>query len=286
MEVSKKNGGIIFVLLLNSINVLSGVALVLGGTYGNKSGILQMHQLSKSRLCTMPESFNLPVARKEHAAITLDKYLVVCGGVEIKGSNATEEDILSDSCNLLDPSSAKWYQLPAMPTALAGAASVSSSNKFYLLGGRTKEGPSNKVLVFDQMSKQWFEGVGLSAARYGACAVIKNGVVVVTGGANSQGYLSSVEMYDTRTGEGWVALPNMTLSRAMHGCAIASKKDLVSVNDNEEDEEEFLLVAGGSGQSNETSTSVEAISFKQSQSGWVQIRPLGSNRYRTFQKVK
>jgi hypothetical protein len=124
-----------------------------------------------------------------------------------------------------------WEQGPselALPAGRAAAATFTSGETIYLIGGRTDGGASASVLsttVFEGNLTQWQEGAALPEPRSDAAVANLSGTPYVIGGLDAGGAPTSTVFRGVVEGgelTGWEALDDLTLPVALADAAAAS----------------------------------------------------------------
>jgi N-acetylneuraminic acid mutarotase len=141
------------------------------------------------------------------AAVTLDDYIYILGGVG--GSGALLR---------YDPADNSWDSLASPAQAREHTAAVALDGLIYAVGGRwAGVGELSSVEVYDPIRDEWSSGGTLNRARAGhAAAVVGESIVVLGGEVLSSGRetLDSVEIFNPQEGI-WKTVEPMPIS--LHG---------------------------------------------------------------------
>jgi N-acetylneuraminic acid mutarotase len=160
---------------------------------------------------TWSELAAMPEPRMAGAAVALDGFLYVAGGVG--GSQALLR---------YDPALDSWTALASLNQPREHVAAVALGGKIYALAGRWSViGELNSVEVYDPAANAWSAGTPMNVARGGLAAAILQDRIVVAGGEviiTHQETLDSVELFDPARGE-WALAP--ALPGALHGVPAA-----------------------------------------------------------------
>ncbi len=91
----------------------------------------------------------------------------------------------------------RWQVMAPIPAETAGAAVVNAGEKLYAIGGRTAEGVSDRVDIYDPEQDAWSAGKQKPLAAADIAAALLNGKIYVPGGRLASGELTNaLEVYD------------------------------------------------------------------------------------------
>ena len=167
---------------------------------GKLSNVISELQLTSpytvKELCQMPEP------RQRHGAVVFEDKVLILGG---DTPNNTTDSVLE-----FDRKRKKCKEMPKLPFALRGMATVRWRDEAVVLGGLTKDNQElNDVFMYNCKTGKTTALPSMLKKRCGCCAVITGNTIVVMGGENEKDdYLSSVECF-TMGSSTWEYLPVM-----------------------------------------------------------------------------
>lgn len=149
----------------------------------------------------------------------------------------------NNTWQLYDPLQNLWITLPELPSKrrhLANFGTVSTSQKLFVLGGRsdavdpvTSERDdnfsTNEVWLFDLITRTWSMRAPMLVSRaMFACCVVDGKIVVAGGFTSISKSTSKAEMYDSEK-DVWIPLPDLlhTHDSACSGLVIGGKMHIV-----------------------------------------------------------
>lgn len=95
--------------------------------------------------------------------------------------------IISD-VSVYDPIGLKWFRGPDLPTPVRDAvAGVYRDRYIYVLGGYSKEGPTQVVQLYDSLTKKWLQATPLPSAVFGHAGAVVGDFILYTDGAKANG---------------------------------------------------------------------------------------------------
>ena len=169
-----------------------------------QSSVISELQLTSP--CAMKELCQMPEPRAYHGVEVFEDKVLILGGY-ISGNT-------TDSALEFDPKRKKCKEMPKLPFAVRGMATVRWRDEAVVLGGRDKVGQElNGVLMYNSKTGKTTALPSMLEKRWNCCAVITGNTIVVMGGLNEKGkYLSSAECF-TMGSSTWEYLPAMNKAR-------------------------------------------------------------------------
>ncbi|HET9406104.1 MAG TPA: kelch repeat-containing protein [Candidatus Sulfotelmatobacter sp.] len=138
--------------------------------------------------------------RLDAAAAGAKGKLFVFGGyvVDAQGNEMTVPDV-----NAYTPDDRRWYRASDIPVAVDGAVIGVTHDRFiYLIGGRSKSGPTNSVQVYDSEKDTWSQATASPGTPvFGHAGTVLNDTIVYVDGAaknpagSNPSYISSSECW-------------------------------------------------------------------------------------------
>jgi len=119
------------------------------------------------------------------AVAVADEVFVMGGFVPDKsGLQAVVADV-----SVYDPIGLRWYRGPDLPTAVRDAAAGEYRERYiYVVGGFSKQGPTNEVQLFDTVSKQWSQATPYPGpAVFGNAGTVVGNTIISIDGAKASG---------------------------------------------------------------------------------------------------
>ena len=104
---------------------------------------------------------SMKVARARHSAIAVQGKIYVFGGYSLEGRATLA------SCEVYDPITRKWEQIPDMGQKRKEAAVAVSDAKIIIIGGFDDQRRMNTAEMFDTVRNQWVPLPVMSNARIG-----------------------------------------------------------------------------------------------------------------------
>lgn len=133
-------------------------------------------------------------------AVAVREQILLLGGFvpDDRGMQA----IVPDS-SIYDPGALKWYRGPDIPTPVRDAiAGVYRDRYVYLVGGYSRNGPTNEVQIYDAQEQRWLPAASFPGrAVFGHAGTVVNDAIVYVDGAaaNANGqaprYVASTECW-------------------------------------------------------------------------------------------
>ena len=158
-----------------------------------------------SSACTLKELCQMPEPRGCHGAEAIEDKVLILGGSNSNG--ATMDSVLE-----FDSTTKKCKEMPKLPFALRGMATVCWRDEVVVIGGFDKDSElRNDVFMYNSKTGKITALPSMLEKRNGCCAVITGDTIVVMGGVNGE-YLSSVECF-TMGSSTWEYLPAMNYAR-------------------------------------------------------------------------
>ena len=166
----------------------------------------------------------MPTARQSPSVISYQKWLVVAGGCDERGSFCRNVEILNTI-------SGQWYEASPLPNGCSEMSSVVNRNMWYRLGGYTSRGASKQVfsVCLDElvsqavthsasttslsMSSPW-QILPVTPLAY-STALILNGALLAVGGMNS----SAIHLYQPSS-KRWVKVAGLPDQRSDCACIV------------------------------------------------------------------
>jgi N-acetylneuraminic acid mutarotase len=148
----------------------------------------------------------MPEARMSAAAVTLDDYVYVIGGV------GPTYDLLR-----YDPAEDEWERLGALNYPTEHNAAVVLDGVIYLLGGRWQRTAFDDVETYDPETDTWEAAPPMNEPRSGFSAAVIDGKIITGGGEILSAppvLLDTAEIYDPQT-ETWAYIE--PLPTGIHG---------------------------------------------------------------------
>ena len=163
----------------------------------------------------------MPSARHSPSVISYQKWLVVAGGWNEKGSRSNEVE-------LLDTSSGQWYEGSPLPTACSSMSSAINGNMWYLSGGYSSQGQANKHVFSVCLDELISQAVSQSASSTSSpwqtlpeapladsTVLILNGALLTVGGWDS----SSIHLYQPGS-RSWVKVGDLPQPLWLCACTV------------------------------------------------------------------
>ncbi len=119
------------------------------------------------------------------AVAVTDEVFVIGGFVPDKtGLQAIVADV-----SVYDPIGLRWYRGPDLPTAVRDAAAGEYRERYvYVIGGFSKQGPTNEVQVYDTVGKQWSQATPYPGpAVFGNAGTVVGDTIISIDGAKASG---------------------------------------------------------------------------------------------------
>ena len=155
---------------------------------------------------------DMPTARDEALAVTIDGNIYVMGGADY---SKTLKGVRFDKVEIYDTQRNKWIaSTKAMPLATDHGAAAVYADKIYVVGGFI-EGrvPTNKLFIYDTLKDEWTEGAPMPSPRAAFAAKFVNETLYVVGGLNeSYVPLNSMVAYDAQNNT-WTSKAPMPTAR-------------------------------------------------------------------------
>ena len=182
-------------------------AIHIGGYNRGKGLSNVISELQLTSPCIMKELCQMPQPRACHGAEVFEDKVLILGGY-CPGIKTT------DSVLEFDPKRNECKEMPKLPSALWGMATVRWRDEVVVLGGVDKHDQIlNDVFMYNSKTGKTTALPSMLEKRYDCCAVITGNTIVVMGGVNEKGEcLSSVECF-TMGGSTWEYLPAMNNPR-------------------------------------------------------------------------
>jgi influenza virus NS1A-binding protein len=194
---------------------------VLGGLTGDRGNRLDSIEIYNTRTGdwrvfdeTMPEG----LASFEGAAVGEEVF--VFGGLD-RSSRP------SDSSAVLDTSTGKWQQLPALPVPRYAHTVTLHEGLIHVIGGEGPRGPVARVDVFDPATRSWSTGAPMPQARGSHKAVSTGDVIYVLGGFLDSGPTNLVQTYEPGSGQ-WASAQPLPEPVSRAGAAVVDGRLWVS----------------------------------------------------------
>ena len=190
------------VVYQNSLIHIGGYNATEGKYSDAISEVLLTPPYSKKRLYKMPQ-------RQCHGLEIFNDDIFILGGKSSSSSNSSLDSVL-----LYDVKKNELKQMPPLPRAVWGMATVRFEDKVVVIGGCDKDDKVlSDVLVYDSKTGESNVLSSMLHKRRGCSAIITGNVIVVMGGRDEKGEdLSSVECF-TLGGNSWEELPPMIQPR-------------------------------------------------------------------------
>lgn len=149
----------------------------------------------------------LPVSVRYAAVVALSGKIYVFGGLAVTGRDAGQPVNL---VQVVDPARGQAALLPAMPTALAGAAAGVAGGTLYVAGGYSTEGgpPTTAIWAFDPSSGRLLQAGNLPVAVANAGATVVGSRLWLVGGEVAGGApVADVQMVEPNPAFGTAGAP-------------------------------------------------------------------------------
>ena len=171
------------------------------------SNIISELQLTSPSSCFMKELCQMPEPRDRHSAEVFEDKVLILGGYNDSGDTL-------DSVLEFDPNRKKCKEMPKLPVALRGMATVCWRKEVVVLGGCDKRCQVvNDVFMYNIKTGKITVLPSMLEKRWGCCAIITGDTIIVMGGMNENiKDLDTVE-YFTMGGSRWEYLPAMNKAR-------------------------------------------------------------------------
>jgi len=131
------------------------------------------------------KSTPLPEPRAGYAAGIVHGKLVIAGGTYWEGKKGYwKKKLFTASTHAFDPIAQKWEKLPDAPFPFGYAASVTVSDRLYVMGGHTGQQANRKILVLEKTGNgyAWSFHGNLPDTRLFAGAVSLGSSIYILGG--------------------------------------------------------------------------------------------------------
>jgi N-acetylneuraminic acid mutarotase len=116
------------------------------------------------------------------SAVGVRAHIFLLGGyvLDSRGAETTVSDV-----NVYEPPSNRWYRGEDLPVAVSAAVIGSYRDRYiYLIGGWSKDGPVQKVQVYDAEKNKWLEGTPMAGpAVFGHAGGIVDDTIIYVDGA-------------------------------------------------------------------------------------------------------
>lgn len=129
----------------------------------------------------------MPEGRAEAAAASWQQDLFVLGGFNGRPLRTAWR---------FTPATSEWRRLPDMPAARTGCVAVAMGERLVVAGGRTPDGLTERVDIFDLQRGEWIPAAPLAAPRAYAAAFAWANQMYVLGGRGVNGPVATVERYN------------------------------------------------------------------------------------------
>lgn len=190
----------------------------------------QFYQVDTLKKCQALPDY--PLAVNGASGAFVDGFVLVCGGNFATGT-------YSNKCFKLGPQKI-WEESITMSAPRQGAAMVNIMGRAMMFGGYSGRNYLDSTEILDVRSETTKPGPKLPAKMHNACAVKLNATTtLLTGGYDGSGHLKST-FYYTAQDQTFKTGPQLIQGRSRHACGILTQG-----------EKQFLIVAGGVGQSTE-----------------------------------
>ena len=178
-----------------------------GYNYDEHKQFNVISELQLTSPCTMKELCQMPEPKYSHGAEVVEDKVLILGGY---GSGKTADSVLQ-----FDPTTNKCKEMPKLPFALKGMATVRWRDEVVVLGGQDKDNrPRNDVFMYNSKTGKITTVPSMLEKRWLCCAVLTGNTIVVMGGWNDKcKILSSVECF-TMGSSTWQYLPAMNYARS------------------------------------------------------------------------
>lgn len=176
------------------------------------------------RTGTWQQAKPAPTARTEVTAAVLGGEIYVIGGfAPLRFGNLLKLSV-SDAVEVYHPARDRWRMAALLPKALHHAASVSTGERLFVVGGFTPSltsvwNPVNTVFEYLPADNRWVERRPMPTARGALAAAVLDGKIYALGGYDGQRSLPVVEVYDPAT-DTWQATASLSTPRD-HLAAVA-----------------------------------------------------------------
>ena len=135
----------------------------------------------------------MPTARHHHSAAVVGEKLYVIGG---RYGLAYANHIFNntDANEMYDPVQNKWHTVAAIPTSRSGATAATVNGSIYVLGGETKNYPTETQHTYAENEKYepstniWVPNQSMTVGKHGLIAESVNNKIFVIGGGTKPGF--------------------------------------------------------------------------------------------------
>ena len=130
---------------------------------------------------------------------SVNNYIYAIGGCDYDSNPSSQLD-------QYDPANDSWTTInKPMPTARFAASSVVYNNMIYVIGGKTSNGVTNVVEVYNPSSNKWTTKSPMPDKRVSAFAELINNKIYVIGGFTGSKYTNTIQEYNITT-DSWTTV--------------------------------------------------------------------------------
>ena len=194
----------------------NGNVLITGG-YSESPGASSRSEIFDLATGIWTFTGGLTNAMAAHTSTLLPNGKVLVAG----GLTTTNGNIYLSNSELYDPATGAWTASGALRTARQGhTATLLSSGKVLVAGGRAQTGVTNSVELYDPLTGNWTLTGTLSTGRASHTAtLLPGGKVLIAGGYAETGVTNSAELYDPVTGT-WTLVGGLSAARQAHAATL------------------------------------------------------------------
>ena len=207
LKWKKNRGDLPYACVEHQTVVCKQSVIHIGGyNYDERKQSNLVSELQLTSPCAMKGLCQMPEPRGYHGAEVVEDKVLILGGCDPEKT--------TDSVLEFDPTTNKCKEMPKLPFALSGMATVRWKDEVVVLGGVDKDDQArNDVFMYNSKTGKITALPSILEKRYGCCAVITGDTIVVMGGENEEyDCLSSVECF-TMGSSTWQCLPSMNYIR-------------------------------------------------------------------------
>jgi hypothetical protein len=153
---------------------------------------------------------SLPAARADHAAVAVDREVIVVGG----GRGG-----VPDPAVLATTDGARFRTIASLPVAVRYAAAVAVGGRVYLFGGAAASGDTAVIQEIDPATGGTRVVGRLPRTLSGAAAFVLGGRILVAGGDHAGRAVDTILSFDPSTGK-TISVGRLPAARAQAGVAV------------------------------------------------------------------